>query len=260
MPSVFVVSVHEQAKKREEVLNRAKQIQQDKEQKNQLRVSDNQSKTGTAQKKAPGNVFNTSSTFNNSMNDSTNLGKTTTTTNQIAAPKAVVLDMTSNKLLGTNKMFKAPANYAAKKTGATANAEYTFVVDKNNPQRNDMTLPSSSIAQPNAHHKADWTILPTPGSGNDELELDSTMTYEINRCFSLSIAQTNELVFLGIYYTIRLMVTMESTTFVLIKIQITMTKMNREFLVGRKVRFEKNRVFLSVKLKQRFLSRSFLLH
>ena len=165
--------MHEQAKKREEVLNRAKQIQQDKEQKNQLRVSDNQSKTAAMAKKPQGNVFNTSGTFNNSMNDSTNFAKTTA---QQPAPKPVVLDMTSNKLLGQNKLFKAPANLAAKKGTATANAEYTFVVDKNNPQRNDITLPSSSIAQPNAQHKADWTILPVPGATHDELELDSTMT------------------------------------------------------------------------------------
>jgi len=39
--------VHEQAKKCEEVLNRAKQIQQHKDQKNQLRIYDNQSKSAT---------------------------------------------------------------------------------------------------------------------------------------------------------------------------------------------------------------------
>jgi hypothetical protein len=73
-----VERLHEQAKKREEVLNRAKQIQQDKEQKNQLRVSDNQSKTATGTtKKVQGNNFNNSTTFNNSMNESTNLPKTT---------------------------------------------------------------------------------------------------------------------------------------------------------------------------------------
>ena len=169
--------MHEQAKKREEVLNRAKQIQQDKEQKNQLRVSDNQSKTAAAaanDKKAQGNKFNTSTTFNNSMNESTNLPKTAGQQQQQYKP--VVLDTTSNKILGQNKMFKQPANVGLKKPTATANAEYTFVVDKNNPQRNDITLPSSSLAQPSAQHKADWTILPTPGNIHDELELDHTMT------------------------------------------------------------------------------------
>ncbi|CAF1541251.1 unnamed protein product, partial [Adineta steineri] len=71
-----VEKLHEQAKKREEVLNRAKLIQQDKEQKNQLRVSDNQGKiaAGAANnKKLQGNTFNNSTTFNNSMNESTNL-------------------------------------------------------------------------------------------------------------------------------------------------------------------------------------------
>lgn len=164
-----VEKLHEQAKKREEVLNRAKQIQQDKEQKNQLRVSDNQAK------KAQGAKLNTSSNFNNSMNDSTNLPKTTT--NQQPAYKPVVLDTTSNKILGQTKGFKQPVNLGLKKpTTPAANAEYTFVVDKNNTQRNDITLPSSSLAQPSAQHKADWTILPTPGNVHDELELDSTMT------------------------------------------------------------------------------------
>jgi len=163
-----VEKLHEQAKKREEVLNRAKQIQQDKEQKNQLRVSDNQAKKGK---------LNTSSNLNNSMNDSTNLPKTTTTTAQQPAYKPVVLDTTSNKILGQTKGFKQPANLGLKKPAApAANAEYTFVVDKNNTQRNDITLPSSSLAQPSAQHKADWTILPTPGNVHDELELDSTMT------------------------------------------------------------------------------------
>lgn len=162
-----VEKLHEQAKKREEVLNRAKQIQQDKEQKNQLRVSDNQAKKGK---------LNTSSNLNNSMNDSTNLPKTTTTQQQ-PAYKPVVLDTTSNKILGQTKGFKQPANLGLKKPAApAANAEYTFVVDKNNTQRNDITLPSSSLAQPSAQHKADWTILPTPGNVHDELELDSTMT------------------------------------------------------------------------------------
>lgn len=109
------------------------------------------------------------------MNDSTNLPKTTTTTTATAAAthKPVVLDMTSNKILGQNKFFKAPTNVGAKKT----NAEYTFVVDKTNPQRNDITLPSSSLAQPSAQQKADWTILPTPGNAYEELELDQTMTF-----------------------------------------------------------------------------------
>ena len=171
--------VHEQAKKREEVLSRAKQIQQDKEQKNQLRVSDNQSKTAAAagtDKKLPGNKFNTSTTFNSSMNDSTNLPKTTNQQQQ-QLHKPVVLDTTSNKILGQTKVFKQPANVGLKKPTVTSNAEYTFVVDKNNPQRNDITLPSSSLAQPSAQHKADWTILPTPGNVHDELELDTTMTF-----------------------------------------------------------------------------------
>jgi len=63
--------------------------------------------------------------------------------------------------------------------GITA-AEYTFVVDKNNPQRNDITLPSSSIAQPSAQHKADWTILPSTMPGHDEPELDMTLTDSIH--------------------------------------------------------------------------------
>ncbi len=168
--------MHEQAKKREEVLNRAKQIQQDKDQKNQLRVSDNQSKTAAVNdKKVQGNKFNNSTTFNNSMNESTNLPKTTGQQQQ-QQYKPVVLDTTSNKILSQNKIFKQPANVGMKKATATANAEYTFVVDKNNPQRNDITLPSSSLAQPSAQHKADWTILPTPGNIHDELELDTTMT------------------------------------------------------------------------------------
>jgi len=176
---LFSFEVHEQAKKREEVLNRAKQIQQDKEQKNQLRVSDNQSKTAAAipNKKGQGNNFNNSTTFNNSMNESTNLPKTIGQQQQQHKP--VKLDTTSDKILGQNKIFKQPANIGLKKpttTTTTANAEYTFVVDKNNPQRNDITLPSSSLAQPSAQHKADWTILPTPTNAHDELELDTTMT------------------------------------------------------------------------------------
>jgi hypothetical protein len=171
--------VHEQAKKREEVLNRAKQIQQDKEQKNQMRVSDNQSKTTGATKKLQGNIFNNSTTFNSSMNDSTNLPKCAApaSVQQQQPHRPVVLDMASSKIIGQNKMFKTPANLGLKKPTGLANAEYTFVVDKNNTQRNDVTLPSSSIAQPNAQHRADWTILPTPGTTHDELELDNTMTY-----------------------------------------------------------------------------------
>ncbi|CAF1215274.1 unnamed protein product [Rotaria sordida] len=170
-----VEKLHEQAKKREEVLNRAKQIQQDKDQKNQLRISDNQSKTNAiVNKKAQGNNFNNSTTFNNSINESTNLPKTTAQQQQ---HKPVILDTTSNKILGQNKIFKQPTNFGLKKgTPATANAEYTFVVDKNNPQRNDITLPSSSLIQPNVQQKADWTILPTPANAYDELELDTTMT------------------------------------------------------------------------------------
>jgi hypothetical protein len=139
-------------------------------------VSDNQSKTAAAavnpNKKAQGNNFN-NSTFNNSMNDSTNMPKTAVQQQQQYKP--VILDTTSNKILGQTKIFKTPANIGLKK-GVTTNAEYTFVVDKNNTQRNDITLPSSSIAQPSAQHKADWTILPTPGNNHDELELDTTMT------------------------------------------------------------------------------------
>ncbi|CAF2627019.1 unnamed protein product [Rotaria sp. Silwood2] len=172
-----VEKLHEQAKKREEVLNRAKQIQQDKDQKNQLRVSDNQSKTNTiVNKKAQGNNFNNSTTFNNSMNESTNLPKTTVQQQQ-QLHKPVILDTTSNKILGQTKILKQPANFGLKKATTTAaNAEYTFVVDKSNPQRNDITLPSCSLIQPNAQHKADWTISPTPTNAYDELELDATMT------------------------------------------------------------------------------------
>jgi hypothetical protein len=113
------------------------------------------------------------------MNESTNLPKTTTQQQQQQQIKPVILDTTSNKILGQNKIFKQPANIGLKKptTTTTANAEYTFVVDKNNPQRNDITLPSSSLAQPSAQHKADWTILATPGNIHDELELDTTMTF-----------------------------------------------------------------------------------
>jgi hypothetical protein len=120
------------------------------------------------------------------MNESTNLPKTT---GQQPQPqhKLVILDTTSNKILGQNKIFKQPANIGLKKptttTTTTANAEYTFVVDKNNPQRNDITLPSSSLAQPSAQHKADWTILATPTNAHDELELDTTMTLVENFFF-----------------------------------------------------------------------------
>jgi hypothetical protein len=107
------------------------------------------------------------------MNESTNLPKTTAQQQQ-QAHKPVILDTTSNKILGQNKVFKQPTNVALKKP--TTNAEYTFVVDKNTTQRNDITLPSSSLAQPSAQHKADWTILATPGNAHDELELDTTMT------------------------------------------------------------------------------------
>jgi hypothetical protein len=109
------------------------------------------------------------------MNESTNLPKPTGQQQQQHKP--VILDTTSNKILGQNKIFKQPANIGLKKATTTAaNAEYTFVVDKNNTQRNDITLPSSSLAQPSAQHKADWTILATPGNAHDELELDTTMT------------------------------------------------------------------------------------
>jgi len=173
---MLLLTVHEQAKKREEVLNRAKLIQQDKEQKNQLRISDNQSKTAAiTNKKGQGNNFNNSTTFNNSMNESTNLPKTNLQQQQ-QQHKAVILDTTSNKILGQNKIFKQPANIGLKKPTTIANAEYTFVVDKNTTQRYDMTLPSSSLAQPSAQHKADWTILATPTNTHDELELDTTMT------------------------------------------------------------------------------------
>jgi hypothetical protein len=87
--------------------------------------------------------------------------------------KPVILDTTSNKILNQTKVLKNQNNGSKK---ATTNAEYTFVVDKNNPFRNDITLPSSSIAQPNSQHKADWTILSTPGASHDELELDTTLT------------------------------------------------------------------------------------
>ena len=53
------------------------------------------------------------------------------------------------------------------------NTEYTFVVDKNNSERNDLTLPSNSLIQANAQHRADWTILPTP---NHQFQFDTTMT------------------------------------------------------------------------------------
>ena len=111
------------------------------------------------------------------MNDSTNLPKATYQQQTGQQYKPVVLDTTSNKILNQNKVFKQPMNTGLKKPTTLANAEYTFVVDKNNTQRNDITLPSSSLLQPSAQHKADWTILPTPGHPHDELELDSTMTY-----------------------------------------------------------------------------------
>jgi hypothetical protein len=233
----FFFEVHEQAKKREEVLNRAKQIQQDKEQKNQLRVSDNQSKTATItnQKKGQGNNFNNSTTFNNSMNESTNLPKTIGQQQQQQQIKPVILDTTSNKILGQNKIFKQPANIGLKKpttTTTTANAEYTFVVDKNNPQRNDITLPSSSLAQPSAQHKADWTILPTPTNAHDELELDTTMTLVENISFYI----INLIVkFLVIQLVIQLMVIMVLKMYVQIKIPIMKMKMKLVYLVGLKV-------------------------
>jgi hypothetical protein len=125
------------------------------------------------------------------MNESTNLPKPIGQQQQQQQqhPKPVILDTTSNKILGQNKIFKQPANVGLKKpitTTTTSNAEYTFVVDKNNPQRNDITLPSSSLAQPSAQHKADWTILATPGNIHDELELDTTMTL-VKEFFFLNI-------------------------------------------------------------------------
>lgn len=119
------------------------------------------------------------------MNESTNLTKTTQQQQQQQQHKPVILDTTSNKILGQNKIFKQPTNLGLKKatTTATSNAEYTFVVDKNNPQRNDVTLPSSSLAQPSAQQKADWTILPTPTNAYAELELDSTMLLVENFLF-----------------------------------------------------------------------------
>ncbi len=94
--------------------------------KNQLRKSDNQSKTAAVNqnKKVQGN---------NSMNESTVYAKPIT-----QQYKPVLLDTASNKIL------KKPVNGLKKPT--ITNAEYTFVVDKNNPLRNDITLPSSSIA------------------------------------------------------------------------------------------------------------------
>ncbi len=77
--------------------------------------------------------------------------------------KPVVLDTTSNKILKNG--LKKPTK---------TNTKYTFVADKNNLLRNDITLPSSSIAQPNPQYKADWTILPTSEMNHDEL--DSTIT------------------------------------------------------------------------------------
>ncbi|CAF1078729.1 unnamed protein product [Rotaria sordida] len=164
-----VEKLHEQAKKREEVLNRAKQIQQDKDQKNQLRISDNQSKNTTMNQ----NKKIQNNTFNNSMNDSTTT--TTTYVKPTTQPyKPVLLDTTSNKILNQNKIIKNPANgFKKPTTTTTTNAEYTFVVDKNNPLRNDITLPSSSMIQQNSQFKADWTI---SGIVHDELELDNTIT------------------------------------------------------------------------------------
>lgn len=114
------------------------------------------------------------------------MNESTTTATTYAKPavqqyKPVVLDTTS-KLLNQNKIIKNPTNQLKKPTAAvtsttsTANAEYTFVVDKNNPLRNDITLPSSSMLQPSLQHKADWTILPSSGNIHDELELDTTVT------------------------------------------------------------------------------------
>ena len=167
--SILFSLVHEQAKKREEVLNRAKIIQQDKDQKNQLRISDNQSKNTTINQ-VKKNSNNNSTLFNNSMNESTAFVKPTT-----QQYKPVVLDTTSNKIFNQTKTLKNPVHALKKPTTAT-NAEYTFVVDKNNPMRNDITLPSSSMVQSTSQYKGDWTILPTPGMNHDELELDSTMT------------------------------------------------------------------------------------
>jgi len=81
--------------------------------------------------------------------------------------KPVILDTTSKKIL------KHPMNGLKK---LTTNVEHTFVVDKNNVLRNDKTLPSSSIAQSNPPYEADWTILPCSEMGQDELELDTTIT------------------------------------------------------------------------------------
>jgi hypothetical protein len=103
------------------------------------------------------------------MNESTAYAKPVTQQH-----KPVILDTTSNKILNQNKILKNPTN--GLKKPATTNAEYTFVVDKNNPLRNDMTLPSSSMAQPNPQYKADWTILRTSENAYNELELDSTIT------------------------------------------------------------------------------------
>ena len=166
------------------------------------------------------------------MNDSTNFPKTTGQQQQQQAMKPVVLDTTSNKILGQNKIFKQPANVGTKKATTTSNAEYTFVVDKNNTQRNDITLPSSSLAQPSAQHKADWTILPTPGNLHDELELDSTMTLVEPFLFLWKEFSLNYLV---IQHVIQRMEIMELKMYVLIKIQIMMMKMNHVYPLGRKV-------------------------
>ena len=67
------------------------------------------------------------------------------------------------KFLVKLKSSKQPATVGLKKTTAAANAEYTFVVDKNTTQRNDITLPSSSLAQPSAQHKAELDYFTNTG-------------------------------------------------------------------------------------------------
>ncbi len=100
---------------------------------------------------------NKKSQSNTSINESTMYAK------PIAQQyKPVILDTTSKKIL------KHPMNGLKKLT--------TNVVDKNNPLRNDKTFPSSSIAQPNPPYEADWTILPCSEMGQDELEIDTTIT------------------------------------------------------------------------------------
>lgn len=137
-------------------------IQQDKDQKNQLRISDNQSKANNTTinqiKKVSNN--NNSTLANNSMNESTAFVKTTGQQH-----KPVVLDTTSNKIFNQTKVIKNPMSTFKKPT--THNTEYTFAVDKNHRAKNDMNMSS----------KADWTILPTPDTNNhDELEVNTTMT------------------------------------------------------------------------------------